>query len=66
MSSDAGSVVAYNFFVTTWTRSVTETIFPRQTVVGLEERVFGDFALGPGQKSIILSQQNGGGGSSCC
>lgn len=49
------SIVAYNFFTTTWTRSVSESIFPRIEVV--KERLFGEFVLGPGQKNLLGSNE---------
>ena len=48
-NSSTDSVVAYNFFTTTWTRSVSEMIIAK---TGLKERIFGEFIVGPGQKSL--------------
>lgn len=46
LSKDA-EIISYNFCQTIWTKDVSENL----KFAKVEERVFGDFYSGPGQKS---------------
>ena len=45
--SKYAEIISYNFFQTIWTKDVSKNL----KIARVEERVFGEFYPGPGQKS---------------
>lgn len=45
--ANGAEVISYNFFLTFWTKSVSDYL----KLANSEDRIFGEFVLGPGQDS---------------
>ena len=45
---NSDGIVSYNFFLTTWTKSVSDNFKSKN----LKERIFGEFMIGPGQNHV--------------
>ena len=46
--SNSGEIISYNFFLTTWTKSVSNHFKSFNS----KERIFGEFKVGPGQNNV--------------